>query len=151
MRAAAAQRLLHIRDHQGPQMTMDDDRALVDAMRRRAIALDGLDDVEPVLRCIDPRAVVVLFGEATHGTHEFYRLRAELSKRLIVERGFDAIAVEADWPDALRVDAYVRGRGGIESADAAPHRLPRARPVQPRPLDARGDSLPRAHRPRGGA
>jgi hypothetical protein len=45
-------------------------------------------------------------GEATHGTHEFYRLRAELrSPRLIVDKGFDAVAVEADWPDALRADS----------------------------------------------
>lgn len=51
----------------------------------------------------------VLLGEATHGTHEFYRIRAELTKRLIVEKGFSAIAVEADWPDAFRVNRYVRG------------------------------------------
>jgi erythromycin esterase-like protein len=56
-------------------------------------------------------ARVVLIGEASHGTHEFYRLRAALTKRLIVEKGFSAVAVEADWPDALRVDAYVRRHG----------------------------------------
>src|SRR5688572_13744633 len=56
-------------------------------------------------------ARVVLVGEASHGTHEFYRLRAALTKRLIVEKGFSAVAVEADWPDALRVDAYVRRHG----------------------------------------
>ncbi len=53
----------------------------------------------------------VLLGEATHGTQEFYRARAELTKRLILERGFAAVAVEADWPDAWRVDRYVRGIG----------------------------------------
>jgi len=42
---------------------------------------------------------LVLLGEATHGTHEFYDARAEITKRLILERGFGAVAVEADWPD----------------------------------------------------
>jgi erythromycin esterase-like protein len=58
----------------------------------------------------------VLLGEATHGTHEFYRLRAELSKRLIREKGFTAIAGEADWPDAFRVNRYVRDEGGDPEA-----------------------------------
>ena len=50
----------------------------------------------------------VLLGEASHGTHEFYRERAEITKRLIQEKGFTAIAVEADWPDAYRVNRYGR-------------------------------------------
>jgi erythromycin esterase-like protein len=50
-----------------------------------------------------------LLGEASHGTHEFYRERAEITKRLIEEKGFSAVAVEADWPDAYRVNCYVRG------------------------------------------
>ncbi|MFZ4387527.1 MAG: erythromycin esterase family protein [Chthoniobacterales bacterium] len=54
---------------------------------------------------------VVLLGEASHGTHEFYRIRAEITKRLIREQGFNAVAVEADWPDAHRINQYVRGRG----------------------------------------
>jgi erythromycin esterase-like protein len=52
---------------------------------------------------------VVLLGEATHGTHEFYRTRAELTKRLIAEKGFGAVCIEGDWPDAYRVNRYVRG------------------------------------------
>ncbi len=56
----------------------------------------------------------VLIGEASHGTHEFYRIRAEITKRLIRELGFTAVAVEADWPDAYRVNRYVRG----DAADA---------------------------------
>jgi erythromycin esterase-like protein/predicted phosphoribosyltransferase len=51
----------------------------------------------------------VLIGEASHGTAEFYRHRAEITKRLIGEKGFAAVAVEADWPDAFRVNRYVRG------------------------------------------
>jgi len=53
----------------------------------------------------------VLLGEATHGTHEFYEARANITKRLIEEKGFTAVAVEADWPDAYRVNEYVRGAG----------------------------------------
>jgi len=51
----------------------------------------------------------VLLGEATHGTHEFYRERAQITKRLIRERGFNAVAVEADWPDAHRVNRFAGG------------------------------------------
>jgi erythromycin esterase-like protein len=56
-------------------------------------------------------ASVVLIGEATHGTHEFYRARAEVTKRLIVDRGFNVVCIEGDWPDAYRVNRYVRGAG----------------------------------------
>ena len=54
-------------------------------------------------------ASFVLIGEASHGTHEFYRERAQITKRLIQEKGFAAVAVEADWPDAYHVNRYVRG------------------------------------------
>ncbi|GIF22389.1 erythromycin esterase-like protein [Actinoplanes tereljensis] len=54
-------------------------------------------------------ARVVLIGEASHGTHEFYQWRSALTRRLIEERGFDLLAVEGDWPDCARVDAAVRG------------------------------------------
>ena len=62
---------------------------------------------------------LVLLGEASHGTHEFYRIRGEITKRLITELGFDAVAVEADWPDAYRIDRFVRGNGeDTEAVDA---------------------------------
>jgi erythromycin esterase-like protein len=62
---------------------------------------------------------VVLLGEASHGTHDFYRVRAEITKRLIRDKGFGAVAVEADWPDAYRVNRYVRGRStDLDAADA---------------------------------
>ena len=67
-------------------------------------------DFDPVLAAVGD-AHVVLIGEASHGTHEFYRIRAELTKRLIREHGFAAVAVEADWPDAYRVNRYVRSAG----------------------------------------
>jgi protein-L-isoaspartate(D-aspartate) O-methyltransferase len=55
---------------------------------------------------------IVLLGEATHGTSEFYRFRARLTRELIVKKGFNIVAVEADWPDAARIDRYVRHRPG---------------------------------------
>jgi protein-L-isoaspartate(D-aspartate) O-methyltransferase len=55
-------------------------------------------------------ARVVLIGEATHGTSEFYRMRARITRKLIEEKGFNIVAVEADWPDAARIDHYVRHR-----------------------------------------
>ena len=53
-------------------------------------------------------ARVVLLGEATHGTVEFYRMRARITRELIERKGFTIVAVEADWPDAARIDHYVR-------------------------------------------
>jgi erythromycin esterase-like protein len=64
-------------------------------------------------------AKVVLIGEASHGTHEFYALRAALTKELIATRGFAGVAVEGDWPDSLRVDRYVRCTGTDRSANHA--------------------------------
>jgi erythromycin esterase-like protein/predicted phosphoribosyltransferase len=59
----------------------------------------------------------VLIGEASHGTHEFYAARARMTQRLIEEKGFSAVAAEADWPDAYRVNRYVRGRGNDATAE----------------------------------
>ena len=79
-------------------------------------------------RVVPPRAVlmdligdarIVLIGESSHGTHEFYEARAEITKLLIEEKGFNAVAAEADWPDAYRVNRYVRGLGDDDSPDAA--------------------------------
>ncbi len=67
-------------------------------------------DFDPLLERVGD-AHLVLLGEASHGTHEFYRIRAEITKRLVREKGFTAVAVEADWPDAYRVNRFVRGRG----------------------------------------
>jgi erythromycin esterase-like protein len=74
------------------------------------------EDYDPLLEMVGG-ARFVLLGEASHGTHEFYRARAEVTRRLIEEKGFTAVAVEADWPDAYRVNRFVRAVGG--DADAA--------------------------------
>jgi len=75
-------------------------------------------DYRPLLDMIGD-APFVLLGEASHGTHDFYHARAEITKRLIVEKGFTAVGVEADWPDAYRVNRYVRGEGDDKNANAA--------------------------------
>ena len=84
--------------------------------------LDGVDLAPLVARIGDAR--VVLLGEATHGTSEFYRLRARLTRELVARHGFRIVAVEADWPDAAIVDAWVRGRPRPPGAAAAFTRFP---------------------------
>jgi erythromycin esterase-like protein len=80
--------------------------------------LGAPQDFDPVLELVGD-ARCALIGEASHGTHEFYRIRAEITKRLIREKGFTSVAVEADWPDAYRVNRYVQGRGTDEDAEEA--------------------------------
>ncbi len=69
---------------------------------------DSDSDYDSLVELIGDKRFV-LIGEATHGTHEFYKERARITKRLIQEKGFAAVAVEADWPDAYRVNRYVLG------------------------------------------
>src|SRR5688500_9239031 len=98
---------------------MASDSILAQAIAEQATPLVGAHtDFDLLLDRIGD-AQFVLLGEATHGTHEFYRLRAELTKRLIREKGFTAIAAEADWPDAYRVNRYVRGAGSDQDAKEA--------------------------------
>ena len=83
--------------------------SLTALVRESAHALSSANgDYAPLLDLADDSEFVLL-GEATHGTHEFYRARAQITKRLIVEKGFNAVAVEGDWPDAYQVNRYVRG------------------------------------------
>ena len=84
-------------------------------------AVDAPAGVPPAeaLEEIIADARVVLIGESSHGTAEFYRARAEITKWLIEEKGFCAVAAEADWPDAYRVNRYVRGLGHDTSPEEA--------------------------------
>ncbi len=82
--------------------------ALVDRIRQMARPLEGSGDLDGLMERIGD-AHYVLLGEASHGTHEYYTWRAEISKRLIVEKGFRFIGVEGDWPDCYRVNRYVKG------------------------------------------
>jgi len=91
----------------------------IDLVRDAAHPLTGAAaDYDGLLNFIGD-APFVLLGEASHGTHEFYRDRALITKRLIREKGFNAVAVEADWPDAYRVNRYVQGLSqDIDAAQA---------------------------------
>jgi erythromycin esterase-like protein len=82
---------------------------LVDGLRRAARPLEGGEGGLDALIDGVKDSRIVLLGEATHGTHDFYSLRAEISKRLIVEHGFSVVAVEADWPDALALNSWAQG------------------------------------------
>ena len=90
---------------------------LAELVRESAEPFSSIEeaDLGPLLERIADCSVVLL-GEATHGTSEFYRLRDRITRALITQHGFDAVAVEADWPDAARIDRFVRSRpsGGAE-------------------------------------
>ncbi len=88
-------------------------------VRRAAIEAPAGVPPRGVLEELIGDARIVLIGESSHGTHEFYQARAEITKWLIAEKGFCAVAAEADWPDAYRANRYVRGFGDDTSADAA--------------------------------
>jgi erythromycin esterase-like protein len=93
--------------------------AETELVRRAAHPLTGApNDYDPLFQLIG-EARYVLLGEATHGTHEFYRERARISRRLIEEKGFDAVVLESDWPDTYRVNEYVRGKGSDASPEQA--------------------------------
>jgi erythromycin esterase-like protein len=93
--------------------------AIVEVVQRHAARLTLETAAQALLAAIDPRASLVLIGEATHGTHEFYRIRADLTRALIRHRGFTCVAAEADWPDAYRANRWVRLLGDDETAEAA--------------------------------
>ncbi|WP_096288176.1 erythromycin esterase family protein [Mycobacterium ahvazicum] len=86
-----------------------------------SVAIDAPSGVPPreALEELIGDARIVLIGESSHGTHEFYEARATITKWLIEEKGFCAVAAEADWPDAYRVNRYVRGLGVDETAEEA--------------------------------
>lgn len=99
-------------DHAQPPyrpMAKAADQALATAIAASSERFDAIDsaDLDALLRRIGD-ARVVLLGEATHGTAEFYRMRARISRELIERKGFSFIAIEGDWPDAARIDHYVR-------------------------------------------
>ncbi|HZH50664.1 MAG TPA: erythromycin esterase family protein [Microvirga sp.] len=107
----------------------ENDRGIEEAVRvvrEHGEELPPISDVKAFGSMFDrfSDAKVVLLGEATHGTSEFYRARAAITRRLIEEHGFNIVAVEADWPDAARIDAYVRHRPVPDGDDVAFERFP---------------------------
>ena len=93
--------------------------ATLDVVQRHAVPLARSADNDRALMDLLARARFSLLGEASHGSDDFYRERAAITRRLIVERSLDAVAVEADWPDAYRVNRYVRGLGDDASGAEA--------------------------------
>jgi erythromycin esterase-like protein len=90
-----------------------------DALRRTARPLQGDTRDHDALLALIGNARYVLLGEATHGTHEFYAERAAITRRLIEEHAFDAVAIEGDWPDTYRLNRFVRGANDDRAAAAA--------------------------------
>lgn len=91
------------------------ERELIEAVKRAEKPLRDDGDLDPLLERIGD-ARVVLLGEASHGTHEYYTWRDRITRRLITEKGFDFIAVEGDWPDCYLVNRWVKGVDGGGSA-----------------------------------
>jgi erythromycin esterase len=103
-----------------PGAAGESDHALVDSVRQLAYPLpsDDLSEYDPLIDAVGD-ARIVLIGEASHGTHEFYRERARITTRLIREKGFNFVAVEGDWPEWYRLNQYVRGGSQTPSAREA--------------------------------
>ncbi|QDP39854.1 erythromycin esterase family protein [Radiobacillus deserti] len=83
------------------------DRQIKQAIQTHATPFQSNADLKPIIGAIGD-ANIVLLGEASHGTSEFYSIRAELTKRLIVDKGFEVIAVEGDWPACQKVNHYIK-------------------------------------------
>ena len=83
---------------------------LEEAVKNYALPFESDEDLSTIIEAIGD-AKIVLLGEASHGTSEFYTVRAKLSKMLIEQKGFSAIAVEGDWPSAQHVNRYIKGYG----------------------------------------
>ena len=94
-------------------------RHLVSAATGAAVqCCNSREDVERIVNRLGP-ARVYLIGEASHGTQDFYNVRASITKHLIEHQGLTAVALEADWPDAYRVNRFVRGEGRDADANTA--------------------------------
>ena len=113
------------RDIETPTAPAARQRSPADVIRDAAEPLPALDD--PAFGKLFDRfaeARVVLLGEASHGTSEFYRARAAITRRLIEQHGFTIVAVEADWPDAAAIDRYVRHKAPAAVTEPAFRRFP---------------------------
>ena len=88
--------------------TMLNETEIVNAFKQWSYPLESKADLQPLFERIGDARIVML-GEASHGTHEYYTWRAHISKRLIEEKGFNFIAVEGDWPDCYRLNRFVKG------------------------------------------
>jgi erythromycin esterase-like protein len=101
-----------------PRKPAERGASLPSLVGKSILPLHGKEDYDPLLSLIGD-ARFVLIGEASHGTHEFYAERAAITQRLVHEKGFGAVCIEGDWPDAFRVDCFVRGRTNDASPEEA--------------------------------
>ncbi len=85
-----------------------DEPGIVNSIKRHSYPLKNAADLQPLLKRIGD-AKIVMLGEASHGTHEYYTWRAQISRILIEEKGFNFIAVEGDWPDCYRLNRFIKG------------------------------------------
>jgi erythromycin esterase len=79
----------------------------INLINANAVSLNGFHDIDPLFDKIG-NARIVMLGEASHGTHEYYTWRTYITKRLIQEKGFNFIAVEGDWPDCYKINSYIK-------------------------------------------
>jgi erythromycin esterase-like protein len=105
-----------MRKRSGTGLDMDT-TAAANLLRERSRPLQSPTDLDPLLERIGDARVVML-GEASHGTHEYYTWRSHISRRLITEKGFSFIAVEGDWPDCYQLNQYIKGATQEKTADA---------------------------------
>jgi len=90
---------------------------LVAAIKERAHVINlQSKDYDPIME-VAKSARIVLIGGSTHGTKEFYSERAEITRRLIIEQGFNAVAIEGDWPDAYNIHRYVNSFDNTRAED----------------------------------
>src|SRR5947207_8134925 len=83
------------------------EKEAISSINKHSYQLSGKVDLTPLFKKIS-NAKIVMLGEASHGTHEFYTWRSYISRRLIEEKGFNLIAVEGDWPDCYRINRYIK-------------------------------------------
>lgn len=107
------------------QPQYENENHIITKINEHAIPLETPHDLAPLIEKIGD-AQYVLLGEASHGTHEYYSWRAEITKRLVTEKGFSFIGVEGDWPDCYKLNRYVKGYPGSgESAFEVLHEFKR--------------------------
>ncbi|HRD70474.1 MAG TPA: erythromycin esterase family protein [Legionella sp.] len=99
-------------------MHIDAQAKLISVINEAAIPLEKPQDYSSLMKQIGD-ARFVMIGEASHGTHEFYQTRIEITQKLIQEKGFNAIAIEGEWPDVYRVHRYIQGRSDLDDNTSA--------------------------------
>jgi erythromycin esterase len=82
-------------------------KQVIRSIQEKSLPLESTTDLDPLIQKIGDARIVML-GEASHGTHDYYTWRAQITKRLIKEKGFNFIAVEGDWPDCYKVNRYIK-------------------------------------------